>query len=39
MTRVSLLLGLLAAAQAPQKLSPPALKEMVETERTFADVI
>lgn len=33
---VLLLLGLLSAAAAPQKLSPPALNEMVETERAFA---
>jgi ketosteroid isomerase-like protein len=38
MTRAFLLLGLVAAAQAPPKLSPPALNEMVETERTFAAV-
>lgn len=34
--RAYLILGLAAIAQAPQKLSPPALNEMVETERTFA---
>jgi ketosteroid isomerase-like protein len=36
MTRAYVLLGLLAAALVPQKLSPPALNEMVETERAFA---
>ncbi len=36
MTRALLLLGIAAAVQAPQKLSPPALNEMVETERAFA---
>jgi len=36
MTRAFLLLGVVAAAQVPQKLSPPALNEMVETERAFA---
>jgi len=35
-TRAFFLLGLAAAAQVPQKLSPPALNEMVETERAFA---
>jgi len=30
------LLGLLSTAPTPQKLSPPALNEMVETERAFA---
>ncbi len=30
------LLGLLSAAQVPQTLSPPALNEMVSTERAFA---
>jgi ketosteroid isomerase-like protein len=33
---VYVLLGLLAAALVPQKLSPAALNEMVETERAFA---
>ncbi len=36
MNRAFLLLGLGAAASVPQKLWPPALSEMVETERAFA---
>jgi len=36
MARAFFLLGLVAAAQIPQKLSPPALNEMVSTERAFA---
>jgi len=34
--RALLLVALLSAAQVPQELSPPALNEMVETERAFA---
>jgi ketosteroid isomerase-like protein len=34
--RALLILGIAAALQAPEKLSPPALNEMVETERAFA---
>jgi ketosteroid isomerase-like protein len=36
MTRAFLILSLVAWLQAPQKLSPPALNDMVETERAFA---
>jgi ketosteroid isomerase-like protein len=34
--RAYVVLGLVAISQAPAKLSPPALNEMVETERAFA---